>query len=114
MNLGTLTYGKRTFNKLEEILALRTTGAMPVIPTSAPSGGVVGPLDDRLPMNGRAPIDDRLPLDDRAVPDAAGWATSTHPLVVHLTALAELHQRGALTDEEFAAAKARLLADPEN
>lgn len=32
------------------------------------------------------------------------------PLVAQLAQLAELHRTGALTDEEFAAAKARLLA----
>lgn len=94
VGLGTLTYGKETFNALEEVLALPTTAAMPVIPTSGP---------------GRRPTG---PVEDGPAPAAAGVPGSTHPLVVHLTALADLHERGALDDEEFAAAKARLLADP--
>jgi hypothetical protein len=69
---------------------------MPVIPTHG--------------LGGRAGAE---PVEDRPGPAAPGTATSTHPLVVHLTALAQLHQRGALTDEEFVAAKARLLADPD-
>ncbi|PZU47156.1 MAG: hypothetical protein DI571_04620, partial [Arsenicicoccus sp.] len=32
-----------------------------------------------------------------------------HPLVAQLRGLADLHQRGALSDAEFAAAKARVL-----
>lgn len=96
VGLGTLVYGRRTFNKLEEVLALRTTGTMPIIPTSGPGG--------------RAGAE---PVEDRPDPGTAGAPRSTHPLVVHLTALADLHERGALSDEEFAAAKARLLADPD-
>ncbi|GGK79745.1 SHOCT domain-containing protein [Ornithinimicrobium pekingense] len=92
VNLGTLTYGKETFNTLEEVLARPTAGAMPVIPTFVPGG-----------RGGAEPVEDG---------PAPGPSGSTHPLVVHLTALADLHGRGALTDEEFAAAKARLLADP--
>lgn len=96
VNLGTLTYGKATFNKLEEVLATRTPAAMPVIPTHGPGSraGAEGPEDVPGPTGG-------------------GMPSSTHPLVVHLTALADLHERGALTDQEFAAAKARLLADPQ-
>ena len=95
VGLGTLTYGKETFNRLEEVLADSSAGALPVIPTQVPGGRPSERLEDDVP--GRPP---RPP----AVP--------THPLVVHLTALADLHERGALSDEEFAAAKARLLADP--
>lgn len=96
VNLGTLNYGKQTFLKLEEILALPTSGAMPVIPTSGPSGRAGGEW-----------------LEDGPAGAAPETPRSAHPLVVHLTALADLHQRGALTDEEFTAAKARLLIDPE-
>lgn len=84
VNLGTLTFGKETFNRLEEVLAAPPERSMPVIPTHGQGGGP----GEEIP------------------------GPSTHPLVVHLTALAALHERGALTDEEFATAKARLLADP--
>lgn len=101
VNLGTLTYSGQTFNRLEEVLARTDAGPLPVIPVAAPpaveDGAAGGP-----------------PQDDVPSPRPGGpGARSDHPLVVHLTALADLHERGALTDEEFAAAKARLLADPE-
>lgn len=81
VNLGTLTHGKETFIRLDEVLAARPDRPMPLIPMPGEGGGPV----EELP---------------------------THPLVAHLTALADLHERGALTDAEFATAKARLLADP--
>ncbi|MGC5583739.1 SHOCT domain-containing protein [Ornithinimicrobium sp. W1665] len=101
VNLGTLTFTGQTFNRLEEVLARTGSGGMPVIPVVAPplAGG------DR---------EDGSPQDDVPAPRPGGpRARSDHPLVVHLAALADLHERGALTDEEFAAAKARLLADPQ-
>lgn len=96
VNLGTLNYGTQTFIRLEETLALPVTGAMPVIPTHGPGDPAGAEW-----------------LEDRHTQTAPAVPTSAHPLVAHLTALADLHQRGALTDEEFAAAKARLLASPE-
>lgn len=93
VGLGTLTYGRSTFNKLEEILAAEPP--MPVIPVQLPGAGGAEPVEDVPPT------------------PAHGRPASTHPLVVHLNALADLHARGALTDEEFVAAKARLLADPD-
>lgn len=96
VNLGTLNYGKDTFIKLAEVLALPTRGAMPVIPTYGSDGRAGGE-----------------PSEDRPAGAAPTAAKSTHPLVVHLTALADLYERGVLSDEEFAMAKARLLADPE-
>lgn len=102
VNLGTLTYGNETFNRLEEVLARTDTGAMPVIPTSVP--GPAGRV--HRAADGEAPEDD-------VVAGARSAPQSEHPLVVHLTALADLHGRGVLTDEEFAAAKGRLLADPQ-
>lgn len=97
VGLGTLTYGRETFNQLERVLALRPSRAMPVIPTPGRGGAWPSGTPQDGPVDGAAP--------------AAG--PSAHPLVAHLTALADLHARGALTDEEFVAAKARLLADPD-
>ena len=99
VNLGTLTYNGQTFNRLEEVLARTGPGGMPLIPVGAPP---VGGHD-----RGRRPPEDDVPWP------GSPPVRSDHPLVVHLTALADLHERGVLTDEEFAAAKARLLADPE-
>ena len=99
VNLGTLTYNGQTFLRLEEVLARTGPAGMPLIPVGAPPVGgrdrEGGPPEDDVPWPGSPPV------------------RSDHPLVVHLTALADLHERGVLTDEEFAAAKARLLADPE-
>ena len=99
VNLGTLTYNGQTFLRLEEVLARTGPAGMPLIPVGAPPVGgrdrAGGPPEDDVPWSGSPPV------------------RSDHPLVVHLRALADLHARGALTDEEFAAAKARLLADPE-
>lgn len=94
VGLGTLTYGKETFNRLEEILA--AAPPMPVIPVLR--------LDGPSPQEA---VEDVPPRRARAA------AAATHPLVVHLSALADLHGRGALTDEEFVAAKARLLERPQ-
>lgn len=95
VNLGTLTYTSSTFLRLDEVLARPTGGWLPTIPT--PGLGARPGMED---------VD--------GVPAAPGPGhSSSHPLVVHLSALADLHDRGSLTDEEFAAAKRRLLADPE-
>lgn len=94
VSLGTLNYTPTTFVRLEEVLAREPDRALPRIP---------------VPGSDSAPVLETV--DDK--PAAVGNSqTSTHPLVVHLTALADLHERGALTDEEFSAAKERLLADP--
>lgn len=100
VNLGTLTYGKETFNALEEILARPVDAPFPVIVAAPPGPGRV---EDVLPA-GEA--------DGTGRPTPVGPSGSDHPLVLHLTALVDLHERGALTDEEFATAKAWLLADP--
>lgn len=92
--LGTLNYTPTTFARLEEVLDRVPDRAMPTIP---------------LPGADSPPAPEAI--DGEPLTSAAGQASS-HPLVVHLTALADLHERGALTDEEFVAAKARLLADP--
>jgi hypothetical protein len=42
-------------------------------------------------------------------PPSAEPAASAPPMIDQLSELATLHERGALTDEEFAAAKAKLL-----
>lgn len=105
MNLGTLTYGSTTFLRLDEVLARPTGGSMPTIPT--PGFGARPGLEDGpdavTAASGPGPAQG---------PSARGSSTS-HPLIAHLTALADLYDRGALTDAEFAAAKHRLLADPE-
>lgn len=96
VGLGMLNYDDSTFLRLEEVLAARADGTAPPIPvpgSATASGAEV--VDEPRTVLGMP----RTP--------------SGHPLVVHLTALADLHGRGALTDEEFALAKARLLADPE-
>lgn len=105
LNLGTLTYGNTTFLKLDEVLARPAGGTMPTIPT--PGFGARPSLEDRPDVPG-------LPRAGGPPSGSSAMNSSTsHPLIAHLTALADLHDRGALTDEEFAAAKRRLLADPE-
>lgn len=98
VDLGTLNYGPETFNKLEEVLANTHPAPMLVIPTFVPGASA----RRETPQDGPGPWDH----------GAQGDQQSRHPLVVHLTALADLHERGALSEDEFAAAKARLLADP--
>lgn len=99
VSLGTLVGGPGTFDALEELVTGGPAAALPVIPTSRPDDP--GPPRAGEPHD---PVPPRAPgADDPAVP---------HPLVGHLSALADLHRRGDLTDEEFATAKARLLADP--
>lgn len=103
VNLGTLEFANdgSTFLGLDEVLARRTTASgMPVIPV---------PGHVRSPEPSDGPVGAPAPGDEQAVPGAAGAPAATHPLIAHLSALADLHERGALTDEEFAAAKARLL-----
>lgn len=95
VSLGTLDYAGdgSTFLGLDEVLSRGTVQAgMPVIPVPGHRGD--GPVQDGVPVQ------------------AGAAARETHPLVAHLRALADLHERGALTDEEFAAAKARLLERP--
>lgn len=98
VNLGTLTYNSSTFLRLDEVLARPTGGWLPTIPT--PGSDVRPGLED---------------IDDRPAKSLSGHPgdSAHHPLVAHLTALAHLYDRGALTDDEFAAAKRRLLSDPE-
>jgi Short C-terminal domain len=43
-------------------------------------------------------------------PPAAPTPTASSPMIDQLNQLADLHQQGVLTDEEFAAAKAKLFA----
>ncbi|HEY6891079.1 MAG TPA: SHOCT domain-containing protein [Solirubrobacter sp.] len=83
----------------------RTTDAAP-----APAGGE--------PMNGHAASDDLVEQLRAAFPGAEITVSSHTPKLSDLTGgdpierlerLAALHRSGALTDEEFAAAKARLL-----
>lgn len=97
VGLGTLDYASdgSTFQGLDAVMA-RTAdvSGMPVIP-------VPGQERDGQPRPGvSAPSDGPTP-------------GSPHPLVAHLQSLADLHRSGALTDEEFAAAKAKLLANPD-
>ncbi|GAA1176436.1 hypothetical protein GCM10009584_17390 [Ornithinimicrobium humiphilum] len=94
VGLGTLTYGKETFLAFERLLATGASGGMPVIPVPGGRGGAE-------------------PVEAGPAGRSSSAPASDHPLVVHLAALADLHRQGALTDEEFSAAKARLLADPE-
>lgn len=105
VGLGRLDYATdgSTFLALDDVMA-RTMGAsgMPVIPVP----GQEGPAQRRPGVS--APSDG--PVDG---PPVQGSAPGTHPLVAHLQSLADLHERGALTDAEFAAAKARLLSNPE-
>lgn len=97
VGLGTLDYASdgSTFQGLDAVMARTVDSAgMPVIP-------VPGTQGERQRRPGVSP-----PSDGPA-PD------SPHPLVAHLQSLADLHGSGALTDEEFAAAKAKLLANPD-
>lgn len=106
VHLGTLDYKAdgSTFLGLDEVMARAPRpGGMPVIPVPGQRAALVG-VDDGTPVS------PPLPGDGPGAPAQAG---GTHPLVAHLTALADLHERGALTDEEFVAAKARLLESPE-
>ena len=82
VGLGTLDFGPETFNGLDDVLSRGRSG-MPVIPV--PGETPAGAVED----------------DVRSV---------DHPLVAQLERLAALRDRGALTEEEFVAAKARLLA----
>lgn len=97
INLGTLDYtgDGGTFRALDELLARPRGRTLPVIPVP---GTVTGPVEDGVPRDG--------------APGPAG-PPRTHPLVEHLRDLADLHERGALTDEEFTRAKAALLANPQ-
>ena len=86
VGLGTLDYGPETFNGLDEAWARAAGPRLPVIPTLGRPGPEPPPHDEPVsPEGGR------------------------HPLVAELESLARLHRSGALTDGEFAAAKARLL-----
>ncbi|WP_192796588.1 SHOCT domain-containing protein [Serinicoccus kebangsaanensis] len=89
VNLGTLDYGPETFLGLDEVWARGGGPRLPVIPTLGRPGAEPPPED--------APV---------------GPSGGRHPLVAELESLADLHRRGALTDGEFAAAKARLLRGP--
>lgn len=100
VGLGMLNYDDTTFLRLEEVLAARVAGAAPPLPRPG-SGTVPGAEVVREVAPEALPV-----LGERG-------GASVHPLVAHLSALADLHGRGALTDDEFARAKARLLADPE-
>lgn len=108
VNLGTLEFAHdgSTFLGLDQVLARTREAAdgMPVIPV---------PGHVRSTELSDSPVDAQAPGGERGVPAAASAPGSTHPLIAHLSALADLHERGALTDEEFAAAKARLLERPE-
>lgn len=83
VSLGTLDYSPDTFHFFDEVLARDVGHGLPLIPV--PGADRVGPE-----------VRDDPPDQD-------------HPLVAQLRALADLHQRGALSDAEFAAAKARVL-----
>ncbi|QFG68529.1 SHOCT domain-containing protein [Ornithinimicrobium pratense] len=93
VNLGTLTYTGSTFLRLDEVLARPTGGWLPTIPTPGPGA--------------RPGVED---VDDVPVGPGQGHS-SHHPLIAHLTSLADLYDRGALTEAEFAAAKRRLLTE---
>ena len=54
-----------------------------------------------------APVDDQAPADDGQ--DQAQYAPPTADPADEIEHLAQLHTSGALTDEEFAAAKANIL-----
>lgn len=97
VGLGTLDYGKETFNRLEEVLGQGGASGMPLIPTPSAQGPSVEPVQDGP--------HDHLP----SAPPAGG--PPQHPLVAQLSVLADLHERGALSDEEFAAAKQKLLSE---
>lgn len=98
VSLGSLNYNNSsTFLRLDEVLARPTAASLPTIPT--PGLGA---------RPGREDIEDL-----RDLPATAGRETAEHPLIAQLTALADLYDRGALTGEEFTAAKGRLLAGPE-
>lgn len=91
VGLGTIAFGEDTLGSFEEVL-VRRARTMPVIPT--PGGGGSEVLADVPSANGVEPS-----------------GPGAHPLVTQLERLADLHERGALDDEEFARAKARLLGD---
>jgi len=52
----------------------------------------------------------QVPVQQAPAPQPAAAPPAGNPLLDHLSNLAAMHQSGALTDEEFAAAKAKLLA----
>lgn len=103
-NLGVLDYASdgSTFLGLDRVLATEVGSGMQVIPVPGQQGWSGGAPRDTVPPVG-------VPS-----PPAVGMETGgTHPLVAQLQALAELREGGALTEEEFVAAKARLLGSAE-
>lgn len=101
VGLGTLDYGNDTFNKLEEVLRRRDTTGMPLIPTPGGPGQYRREYGEEY---GREGASAGYPVTDTTAPQ--------HPLVAQLRALADLHERGALNDQEFASAKEKLLSEP--
>lgn len=79
----------------------------PVMPT-IPVPGATGMTSPR-----ERPEDDlpRVGVTATGASQGATDDTDRHPLVAQLAELAGLHRDGALTEEEFSAAKARLLGD---
>jgi hypothetical protein len=56
------------------------------------------------------PQDQAPPPQDQAPPPQAPAAPQSSAMIDQLNQLADLHQRGVLSDDEFAAAKAKLFA----
>lgn len=103
-NLGVLDYAPdgSTFLEFDRVLATQVGPGMQVIP-----------VPGQQEWSGSVPRDEVPPVDVPS-PTGTGQETGgTHPLVTQLQALAELRERGALTEDEFAAAKARLLGGAE-
>src|SRR4249920_2038215 len=62
---------------------------------------------DQAPADDQAPVDDQAPADDGQ--DQAQYAPPPADPADEIEHLAQLHTSGALTDEEFASAKAKIL-----
>lgn len=62
--------------------------------------------DDQAPTDDQAPADDQAPTDNQ---EQAQYAPPPADPADELEHLAQLHASGALTDDEFAAAKAKIL-----
>ncbi len=88
-----------------DVSSLRELGELQVAqtPTSAPA-----PESPPAPEPPRAPTSHAAPQAQSTVPDYAG-AGDAQGIVATIESLAGLHQRGILSDEEFAAKKAELL-----
>ncbi|MGD8149717.1 SHOCT domain-containing protein [Ornithinimicrobium sp. Y1694] len=120
LNVGLRSQGLTAFDEaLRAVRKIRESAPLTPIDLPAPPLPLQGGVPSRTFSEGTVPSDsvpsdsvpsDSVPSDSvppRATP--SNDARGDQVLVDQLTELARLHQAGLLTDEEFAAAKARVL-----